>query len=242
MKKTLMATVAAAALIASAGLASAQRQEPAPNPAPSAQQQAPAEKTAPKGTVAPDSKTQMKPSRPETTGQATPNAQPKAGDDQPKASPNAQPKTGQDQPKGSPNAQPKMGQDQPKGSPNAQPKMGQDQPKGNQPNNPTAQQPNSKQAPTTGQATRPAGDSVTLSAEQKTKLRTTVVAKAPKVTNVNFTISVGTVVPRTVHVVAVPPTLVEIHPAWRGFMYFVVHEQIIMVEPRTLKIVAVLDV
>lgn len=227
MKTTLMATAAAVALIASAGLASAQRQEPAPNPAPSAQQQAPAEKTAPKGAVAPDSKTQMKPSRPETTGQATPSGQPKSSEDQPK---------------GSPKAQPKMGQDQPKGSPNAQPKMGQDQPKGTQPNNSTAQQPNTKQAPTTGQATRPAGDSVTLSVEQKTKLRTTVVAKAPKVTNVNFSISVGTVVPRTVHVVAVPPTLVEIHPAWRGYMYFVVHEQIIIVEPRTLKIIAVLDV
>ena len=44
---------------------------------------------------------------------------------------------------------------------------------------------------------------------------------APRVTNVNFTINVGTVVPRTVRVVAVPATLVEIHPAWRGYMYFV---------------------
>src|SRR5262249_27970139 len=111
-----------------------------------------------------------------------------------------------------------------------------------QPKNSTAQQPNAQPSPTTGQATRPAGDSVTLNAEQKTKLRTTVVAKAPKVEHVNFSISVGTVVPRTVHIVAVPATLIEIHPAWRGYQYFVVGEQIIIVEPRTLKIIAILDV
>jgi hypothetical protein len=42
--------------------------------------------------------------------------------------------------------------------------------------------------------------------------------------------------------VAVPATLVEIRPAWRGYMYFIVDEEIIIVEPRTHKIVAVLVV
>jgi hypothetical protein len=45
-----------------------------------------------------------------------------------------------------------------------------------------------------------------------------------------------------VKVVPVPPTLVEIHPAWRGYSYFIVDDEIIIVEPRTLRIVAVLDV
>ena len=49
-------------------------------------------------------------------------------------------------------------------------------------------------------------------------------------------------VPRSVKFVAVPATLVEIHPAWRGYRYFVVDDEIIIVEPRTLKIVAVLVV
>ena len=53
---------------------------------------------------------------------------------------------------------------------------------------------------------------------------------------------VGTVVPRTVRLVAVPATLIEIHPAWRGYMYFVDGDEIIIVEPGTLRIVAVLDV
>jgi hypothetical protein len=65
---------------------------------------------------------------------------------------------------------------------------------------------------------------------------------APRVTNVNFNIRVGTVVPRSVRVVAVPATLVEIEPAWRGYMYFVHGDQIIIVEPDTLRIVAVLAV
>jgi len=57
---------------------------------------------------------------------------------------------------------------------------------------------------------------------------------------VNFSLSVGTVVPRTVHVVALPPTVVSIYPAWRGFLYFIVGDQIVVVEPGTLRIVAVL--
>ena len=69
-------------------------------------------------------------------------------------------------------------------------------------------------------------------------------SSAPKVSRsrINFNISVGTVVPRTVKFVAVPATLVEIHPAWRGYSYFIVDDEIIIVEPRTLKIVAVLAV
>jgi hypothetical protein len=45
-----------------------------------------------------------------------------------------------------------------------------------------------------------------------------------------------------VHFVTVPATLVEIHPAWRGYSYFIVDEEIIIVEPNTYKIVAVLNV
>jgi Protein of unknown function (DUF1236) len=41
---------------------------------------------------------------------------------------------------------------------------------------------------------------------------------------------VGTTVPSSVRVVAVPPALIEIYPQWRGHMYFVVGDQIIIVE------------
>ena len=34
----------------------------------------------------------------------------------------------------------------------------------------------------------------------------------------------------------------EIHPAWRGYSYFIVDDEIIIVEPSTFRIVAVLTV
>jgi hypothetical protein len=83
---------------------------------------------------------------------------------------------------------------------------------------------------------------VSLTAEQKTTIRNTVINTGPKVTNVDFDVKVGVVVPRTVRVAPLPRTIVDIQPAWRGFMYFVYADEIIVVEPGTLKIVAVLEV
>jgi len=86
--------------------------------------------------------------------------------------------------------------------------------------------------------------SVSLTTEQRTKIRTSVLESksAPKISRneINFDVHVGTVVPRSVRVVTVPDTIIEIHPAWRGYRYFVVGDEIVIVEPRSLKIVAVL--
>lgn len=88
-----------------------------------------------------------------------------------------------------------------------------------------------------------ASGSVNLTTEQRTEIRQTVLTpSAPRATSINFAVNVGTVVPSTVHVVEVPATIVKIHPQWRGFRYFVVNDEIVIVEPRTLKIVAVLNV
>ena len=85
---------------------------------------------------------------------------------------------------------------------------------------------------------------VSLTTEQKTTIRQKVLtSSAPRVQGrVNFDIKVGVVVPRTVRVVPVPVELVEIEPQWRGYMYFVNGDEIIVVEPSTLRIVAVLEV
>ena len=84
---------------------------------------------------------------------------------------------------------------------------------------------------------------VSPTTEQKTTIRTKVLtSSAPRVTNVNFDIKVGVVVPRTIRIAPVPVTLVEIEPEWRGFMYFVRGEEIIIVDPHTLEIVAVVEV
>jgi hypothetical protein len=90
------------------------------------------------------------------------------------------------------------------------------------------------------------GAAVSLTPEQKTQIRTSVLqsSSAPKVSrsSINFNISVGTVVPRSIHFVTVPETLVRIHPAWRGYSYFIVDDEIIIVDTRTLQIVAILTV
>jgi hypothetical protein len=84
---------------------------------------------------------------------------------------------------------------------------------------------------------------VNLTTEQRTTIRKEVLtSNAPRATNINFSVNVGTVVPSSVRVVEVPATIVRIHPQWKGYRYFVYNDEIIIVEPRTLKIVAVLDV
>ena len=87
-----------------------------------------------------------------------------------------------------------------------------------------------------------ASSNVSLTNEQKTTIRSTVLSSGPKVTKVNFNVRVGTVIPRTVKIAPLPATLIEIQPAWRGYMYFVYSDEIIVVEPGSLRIVAVLEV
>jgi hypothetical protein len=97
-----------------------------------------------------------------------------------------------------------------------------------------------KSGTTVGAATSGA---VNLSTEQRTTIRNEVLTtSAPRVDSVNFSVSVGTVVPTHVRVIEVPPAIVKIRPAWKGYRYFVYQDDIIIVEPRTLKIVAVLEV
>jgi hypothetical protein len=85
--------------------------------------------------------------------------------------------------------------------------------------------------------------SASFTTEQRTKIRETVLrsGNAPKVTNVNFSVRVGTVVPTSVRVVEVPDVIIEVHPEWRGFMYFVYNDEIIIVD-KSHKIVAVITV
>jgi hypothetical protein len=89
-----------------------------------------------------------------------------------------------------------------------------------------------------------AGGNVSFSTEQRTKIRETVLKEknAPRVSKVDFSIREGTVVPRTVRVVEIPDVIVEIHPEWRGYKYFLVNEELVVVDPATLRIVAVIDV
>jgi hypothetical protein len=112
----------------------------------------------------------------------------------------------------------------------------------------TPQQEGQKAAPQREGATqqgRTGGAGAELSTEQRTEVRQTILqsGNVPRVSRseVNINISVGTVVPRSVRLVSIPERIVTIRPAWRGFLYFVVEDEIIVVEPGSLKIVAVIS-
>jgi Protein of unknown function (DUF1236) len=98
---------------------------------------------------------------------------------------------------------------------------------------------NDRAQTTTGQA----GAGAKISTEQRTKITTVIRNEhvAP-VTNVNFNISVGTRIPRDVSYHVLPAEVVTIYPEWRGYNYVLVRDQIIVIDPQTFEIVAVLDV
>lgn len=222
-KKTLLMSVAATALIAGIGIAAAQ--------APTAQQRAPADK--------------MGPALKETTGQASPETKaPEAAKPGQKAS---EPKAGIRKDRGAqapaPATKPTTRSEtkspgKTSSDTKADTKVKADT-KTKSPDR-SSEKAGDAKAVTTGQGA--AGTAASLSTEQRTTVRTAVRRQnVQPLTNVNFSVSVGARVPRTVHFYPVPMELVRIYPNWRGYDYFLVGDQIIVVNPRTHEIVAVLD-
>jgi hypothetical protein len=85
---------------------------------------------------------------------------------------------------------------------------------------------------------------VELSGEQRTTIREKLIShREARVTNVNFSINVGVVVPRErVRLHVLPADIVTIVPAYRGYRYFIVaDETIVIVHPTTYRIVEVID-
>jgi hypothetical protein len=92
---------------------------------------------------------------------------------------------------------------------------------------------------TTGQA----GANAKLSTEQRTKITTVIRNQhVESVNNVNFSISVGTRVPREgVRFYPLPTEVVTIYPEWRGYQFILVRNEILVIDPNTYEIVAVLN-
>ncbi len=86
--------------------------------------------------------------------------------------------------------------------------------------------------------------SVNITPEKRTRIHDVFIKErsAPRVDHVDFNLSVGTAVPRSVRIIAVPREIIEIEPQWRGYEYFMVGDQIVIVDPRSMEIVAVLEV
>jgi len=78
-----------------------------------------------------------------------------------------------------------------------------------------------------------------LSQEQQSTIRQRL-SGGPRVNNLNVEISVGTRLPREVQVRPLPAAVIEIVPQYRGYAYVLVGSQIVIVDPDTLEIIAVL--
>jgi Protein of unknown function (DUF1236) len=109
-----------------------------------------------------------------------------------------------------------------------------------QPSTNTAAQPSTGQT-NTAQSRTNINVSANLTESQRTRVSQSISRlNARPVTNVNFSLSVGTVVPRDVHFQPLPAEVVEVMPQYRGYNFVVVREDIVIVEPSTYKIVDVL--
>jgi len=93
-----------------------------------------------------------------------------------------------------------------------------------------------------GKTVGQAGAGGKLSTEQRTKITTVIKQqRVAPVTNVNFSIAVGTRVPRDVSFHPLPAEIVTIYPDWRGYEFILVRDQIVVIDPSSLQIVAVID-
>ena len=87
---------------------------------------------------------------------------------------------------------------------------------------------------------------IALSGEQRTRIQHVVLhrgfASRLRVRHVNFAVHVGTRIPRSFHVFLVPEEIVVIAPQFRGYRCFFYEDEIVIVDPFTFEIVAVIPV
>jgi len=237
MKRELLATVAALALIASTNAVSAQSgTEQREMRGPGAAQQQLNNKEQDQGIKS----GQMDQKGLGTSGETPKSKKPQQGMDNKKEqggsqttqNPNAQKNQGTAQ--GEQGTQPGVKDKRSTQSPNAQPSPSTAQKE--QGTQPGMKEQRSTQTPSQGSA-----KSVQLSQDQRSKIRTTIINQKPeRVTNVNFSVTVGTRVPRTVRFYPLPPEIIVFVPEYRGYEYILVGDEILIIDPRTLEIVAIL--
>ena len=212
-KAKLLSTVAAALLLAT-GAASAQTTKETPERAPAPQQNAPAEK------MAPSMKSEQK--APQTTGQA-----PKSDADQkaqaPARSMDKDSKPGAATGKSDANGASKT--EQKAQSPSGAPSQ-------------STQSTTEQNRTTTGQG---AAGSAKLTTEQRTKITSVIKSQKVEPVRLNVSVSVGTRIPADVRLHALPQEVIVIYPEWRGYDYILVGDQIVIINPRTHEIVAIVE-
>jgi hypothetical protein len=83
------------------------------------------------------------------------------------------------------------------------------------------------------------GDRVQFSERERTTIREHIDIDRARV-NVNFNVSVGAVVPRTVELHPLPAAIIEINPRYRNYRYVVVRDEIVIINPQTYAVVEVI--
>jgi Protein of unknown function (DUF1236) len=105
----------------------------------------------------------------------------------------------------------------------------------------TAAQPSNTQSNTAQSGSSNVSVSASLNETQRTRVTESITRlNVAPTNNVNFSLSVGTVVPRDVRFQPLPAEVVEILPQYRGYSFFVVRDDIVIIEPSSYKIVDVL--
>ena len=221
MKNALLASVAVASLLSFSGAALAQSMQGGAKEAPPASQKSESAATAPAA-------------KPAVTQSTTPAAKAGAVVEE-KAAPKA---VQQAQEKAAPKAQPDKAAADVK--PDAKPSAATTAP-GASTTAKDAKAPAT--SPTTGAAA--SGSAAAVAAPPAEKRAQIVSAikqeKVEAVTNVNFSISVGAMVPSTVHFYSVPSRIVTIYPEWSGYEYILVNGRYLIVRPRTHEIVYIIE-
>ena len=100
-------------------------------------------------------------------------------------------------------------------------------------------------AETTGRASSTRTDvdiGTNLSSERRTRIHDMVLSRRdiPRVSNLDVNIRVNSIIPRSVRLAAVPEDVVRIYPRFRRHRVFVYNDEIVIVDPVTFRIVAVL--
>ena len=109
--------------------------------------------------------------------------------------------------------------------------------------NTAAQQPASQPSTATNsaQSSTNVNASVNINDQQRTRVAESITRlNVQPLTNVNFSLTVGTAVPRDIRLQTLPADVEEIVPQYRGYSFFVVRDEIVIVEPSTYQIVTVL--
>jgi hypothetical protein len=80
-----------------------------------------------------------------------------------------------------------------------------------------------------------------LSFQDRERLHRSFDFERARMSNVNFDYHVGHRIPRTVHLFPVPRDVIEFFPYYRSYSYFIVGDEICIVDPRTYEVVDVID-